>query len=133
MRFALFKVLGMKPFSYFEPTTLEGALDLLQQYGERAKILAGGTDLIVQMKQGKIRPEVVISLSRIPGLDIIRSDSEIRIGPLASLSRIAAHPSFSGRLAILRDAALAGGDGQIRNAATIGGNIANAPPLGGSP
>jgi len=133
MRFALFKVLGMKPFSYFEPTTLEGALDLLQQYGERAKILAGGTDLVVQMKQGKIRPEAVISLSRIPGLDIIKSDSEIRIGPLVPLSRIAAHPSFSGRLAILREAALAVGDGQIRNAATIGGNIANASPSADMP
>ena len=88
--------------------------------------MAGGTDLLVQMKQGKISPEAVVSLNRIPELNFIELGSEIRIGPLASLSRIAAHPSFSGRLAILREAALAVGDVQIRNAATLGGNIANA-------
>lgn len=118
----------MKTFNYFEPTTLEEALDLLQLYGERAKVLAGGTDLVVQMKQGKISPEAVISLARLPELNFVEVDSEIRIGPMAPLSVIATHPLFSGRLAVLREAALAIGDWQIRNAATLGGNIANASP-----
>jgi len=123
----------MKPFHYFEPTTLEEALDLLHQYGERGKVLAGGTDLIVQMKQGKVSPEAVISLARIQALNFIEIGSEIRIGPLTPLSRIATHPFFSGRLALLREAALAVGDVQIRNAATIGGNIANASPSADMP
>jgi len=118
----------MKPFDYFEPTTLEEALDLLQLYGERAKVVAGGTDLVVQMKQGKISPEAVISLARLPELNFIEVDSEIRIGPMTPLSVIATHPLFSGRLALLREAALAIGDVQIRNVATLGGNIANASP-----
>jgi carbon-monoxide dehydrogenase medium subunit len=123
----------MKSFTYFEPVTLNEALDLLDRFGEKAKVLAGGTDLIVQMKQGKISPEVLVSLNRVPELDFIELDSAIRIGPLTSLSRIAKHPFFSGRLAILREAALAVGDVQIRNVATVGGNIANASPAADMP
>jgi len=118
----------MKSFDYFEPATLDEALDLLHQYGQKARVLAGGTDLIVQMKQGKISPEAVVSLNRIPELNFIELDSEIRIGSLSPLSRVAHHPAFAGRLAILCEAALAVGDVQIRNAATVGGNIANASP-----
>jgi carbon-monoxide dehydrogenase medium subunit len=123
----------MKPFAYFEPATLEEVLDLLHQYGERAKVLAGGTDLVVQMKQKKVTPEVVISLGRLQELNFIKVDSEIRMGPLTPLSRIATHPAFSGRLALLREAALAVADVQIRNVATLGGNIANASPSADMP
>ena len=118
----------MKPFAYFEPAIMDEALDLLHQYGQKARVLAGGTDLIVQMKQGKISPEAVVSLKRIPELDFIEMDSGIRIGALTPLSRVAHHPSFAGPLDLLREAALAVGDEQIRNVATIGGNIANASP-----
>lgn len=123
----------MKPFAYFEPATLDEAFDLLHHFGDKAKVLAGGTDLLVQMKQGKVFPQSVISLNRIQQLNFIEVDSGIRIGPLTSLARIAAHPSFAGRLAILREAALAVGDVQIRNAATLGGNIANASPSADMP
>jgi len=95
--------------------------------------LAGGTDLLVQMKQGKISPNAVVSLNRIQQLNFIEVDSEIRIGPLTSLNGIAANPSFCGRLAILREAALAVGDVQIRNVATLGGNLANASPSADMP
>ncbi len=123
----------MKPFAYFEPATLEEALDLLHEWGGRARVLAGGTDLVVQMKQKKLSPEALISLIRIHELNFIEIDSEIRIGPLTPLSRIASHPFFSGRLALLREAALAVGDGQVRNMATLGGNIANASPSADMP
>ncbi len=116
----------MKNFEYFEPASLEEALDILHQWGSRAKVLAGGTDLTVQMKQGKIQPEAVVSLSRIGELNFIEAASAIRIGALTSMNRIAA--SFTGRLEILREAALAVGDVQIRNTATVGGNVANASP-----
>ena len=123
----------MKPFDYFEPATLEEVLGLLQQYGNRSKLLAGGTDLIAQMKEGKLCPRVVINLSRLQELNFIEVHSAIRIGPLTPLSRIAGHPGFSGRLSILREAALAIGDVQIRNIATVGGNIANASPSADMP
>jgi carbon-monoxide dehydrogenase medium subunit len=85
------------------------------------------------MKQGKISPQAVISLNRIQELNFIEVDAEIRIGALTPLSRMAMHSSFSGRLAILREAALAVGDEQIRNVATLGGNIANASPSADMP
>ena len=123
----------MKPFDYFEPSNLDEALDLLHRYGKSARVLAGGTDLLVHMKQGGTRPEAVISLARLRELNFIEVDSGIRIGPLTPLSLIAGHPSFSHRLALLREAALAVGDVQIRNMATLGGNIANASPSADMP
>lgn len=123
----------MKSFNYYEPSALEEALDILHQYGERARVLAGGTDLVVQMKQGKIRPEAIINLTKLQELNFMAIDSAIRVGPLTPLSRIAANPFFSGRLALLSEAALAIGDVQIRNAATLGGNIANASPSADMP
>ena len=118
----------MKRFDFFEPTTVEEALDLLHYYRNKAKVLAGGTDLIVQMKQRKVFPEVVIHLGRLKELNFIEIDSDLRIGPLTTMRQIAAHPGFSGHLALLREAASAVGDVQIRNVATVGGNIANASP-----
>ncbi len=123
----------MKPFDYFEPETLEEVLGLLHQYGERSKLLAGGTDLIVQMKERKLCPRTVINLSRLQELNFMEVHSAIRIGPLVPLSRIAGYPEFSGRLSLLREAALAIGDVQIRNIATVGGNIANASPSADMP
>ncbi len=123
----------MKPFDYIEPETLEETLELLHQHGDRSKLLAGGTDLIVQMKEGKLCPRTVINISRLKKLNFIDVNSAIRIGPLASLTRVASYPGFSGRLSILREAALAIGDVQIRNVATMGGNIANASPSADMP
>jgi carbon-monoxide dehydrogenase medium subunit len=118
----------MKSFQYFEPSTLNEALEILNRYQSRVKVLAGGTDLVVQMKQGKTNPEAVISLNRLQELNFIKVDSGIRIGPLTTMGQIASHPGFSGRMSILREAALAVADVQIRNIATLGGNIANASP-----
>ncbi|MBM4331568.1 MAG: xanthine dehydrogenase family protein subunit M [Deltaproteobacteria bacterium] len=123
----------MKTFHYYEPSALEEALDILHQYGARAKVLAGGTDLVVQMKQGKIKPEAIINLTKLQELNFMAIDSAVRIGPLTPLSRIAANPFFSGRLALISEAALAVGDVQIRNSATLGGNIANASPSADMP
>ncbi len=123
----------MNPFEYFEPENLDEALELLHQYGDRAKVLAGGTDLIVQMKQKKARPKIVIGLRRLRELNFIEltssnAHSTLRLGPMTPLSALASHPILSGNLVMLREASLAVGDVQIRNAATLGGNIANASP-----
>ncbi len=126
----------MKPFEYFEPENLDETLELLHhygQYGNKVKLLAGGTDLIVQMKEKKACPQFVISLRRLKELDFVEmisgdSHSILRLGPMTLLSRIASHPLLAGRLEMLREASLAVGDAQIRNRATLGGNIANASP-----
>jgi CO/xanthine dehydrogenase FAD-binding subunit len=118
----------MKSFQYFEPSTLTEALEILYRYEDRVRVLSGGTDLIVQMKQAKTTPEVVVSLRQLRELNFIDVDSRIRIGPLVTMSQIANHPAFGGRFSIFKEAALAVADVQIRNLATVGGNIANASP-----
>jgi len=123
----------MKTFQYFEPSTLTEALEILRHYRNRAKVLAGGTDLVVQMKQAKTNPEAVVSLRRLQELSFIEVDSGIRIGPLTTMGQIASHPEFCGRFSILKEAALAVADVQIRNLATVGGNIANASPSADMP
>jgi CO/xanthine dehydrogenase FAD-binding subunit len=70
----------MKSFLYFEPATLDEAFDLLHRFGEKGKFLAGGTDLFIQMKQGKVFPQSVISLNQIQQLNFIEADSEIGKG-----------------------------------------------------
>jgi carbon-monoxide dehydrogenase medium subunit len=123
----------MKPFEYFEPENLDEALDLLYQHGAHAKVLAGGTDLIVQMKQKMSPPQIVIGLRRLKELDFVQIDtgdsrSILRLGPMTLLRTIASHSMLAGPLEMLREASLAVGDVQIRNVATLGGNIANASP-----
>ncbi|MBM4278114.1 MAG: xanthine dehydrogenase family protein subunit M, partial [Deltaproteobacteria bacterium] len=70
----------MKKFDYLKPNTLEEALSLLNQYGDKAKLIAGGTDAIVMNRQKKISPDVFISLRGIPGLDQIEFNGIFKIG-----------------------------------------------------
>ena len=71
----------MKKFDYLKPKTLEEALSLLDQYGKKAKLIAGGTDVIVMIKQKAMFPEVLISLQGIPGLDQIQYDGSLKHWP----------------------------------------------------
>jgi len=67
----------MKKFDYLRPQTLEEALALLSQHGKKAKLIAGGTDVIVLIKQKAMMPEVLISLRGVPGLNQIRYDGSL--------------------------------------------------------
>jgi len=84
----------MKNFSYFEPEKSKAALALLAEHKGRAKIFAGGTDLVPQMKRGLASPEVVINLSRIPGLRQMKESAQglriVALVPLGVLERSAA-------------------------------------------
>ena len=71
----------MKRFEYLRPKTLDEAIALLQHYGKKATLIAGGTDVIVMAKQKKVASEVLISLQGIPGLDQIHSNGTLRLGP----------------------------------------------------
>ena len=74
----------MKKFDYLRPKTIDEALSLLNQYGKRAKLIAGGTDVIVMIKQKTMSPDILISLRGIPGLDQIQYDGTLRIGPMVT-------------------------------------------------
>jgi len=118
----------MKKFEYFKPKTLEEALTLFAKYGEKAKWIAGGTDVIVMIKQKTMAPDVLISLQAIPGLDQIQYNGSLSIGPMVTHRAIEKSEAIKKNFSALTDAADFLGSIQIRNVATIGGNICTAAP-----
>jgi carbon-monoxide dehydrogenase medium subunit len=119
----------MKPFHYHQPESLEEACLLLSQHGQEAKILAGGTDLVVKMKQRLLSPKHVINIKKLQDLDFIKKEGNgYAIGSLTRLVDIATHRDLLQDLPILPEAALTIGSSQVRNIATVGGNLCNAAP-----
>jgi len=119
---------SMKKFDYFKPKTLEETLTLLAHYGEKAKLIAGGTDLMVMVKQKAMAPDVLISLQGIPGLDQMKYNGSLSIGSMVTHRSIEKSEVIRKRFSALTDAADFLGSIQIRNVATIGGNICTAAP-----
>lgn len=114
----------MKNFSYFEPRESTVALALLAEHKGRAKILAGGTDLVPQMKRGLASPEVVIHLAKIPGLREMKEGPEgLKIGAMVPLGVLERSPTIASRYPGLKEAIRHLAVPAIRNAGTIGGNI----------
>ncbi len=116
-------------FAYFAPTTLREALDLLEQHGEDAKLLAGGHSLLPAMKLRLAEPRTLIDISTVPGLSGIRLDGgTLAIGALTVHAEIARSELVRQRVPGLADAASVIGDTQVRNRGTIGGSVAHADP-----
>jgi len=117
-------------FDYFAPASLEEALDLLAELGDAARIMAGGTDLMIRMRRGAIRAKAVIGLKRISGLDRISFDKRngLLIGATALLADVAAHGAIRRHYPALADAAACTANVQIRNMGTVAGNVCNAAP-----
>jgi carbon-monoxide dehydrogenase medium subunit len=120
----------LRPFSYFEPTALQEAIEIAIGRGSETYFLAGGTDLYVRMKRDLIRPSCLINLKRIKGLNRIEVKPEegLRIGALARISEIERSPLVYSSHPVLQQAAGTVGSPSIRNLATIGGNIGRASP-----
>ena len=111
-------------FTYHEPTTVEEACSLLSTYKEEAKILAGGTDLLVLMKQRVATPPHVVNLKMIPGLASIKEEHNgLSIGPLTTLRDIKTSPVVQQHFPILAQAASSVATQQIQTTATLGGNL----------
>ncbi len=119
---------SMKKFDYSKPKTLEEALTLLGKYGGKAKLIAGGTDVIVMIKQKTLAPDVLVSLQGIPGLDQIKFNGSLSIGPMVTHRAIEKSEIIRKNFSALSDAADFLGSVQIRNVATVGGNICTAAP-----
>jgi len=116
-------------FEYHAPESLDEAVALLEEYGEDAQILAGGTDLIPHMKQRKAEPKHIVNVKRIPGLACIEETPDgFKIGALAKLRVVELSPQLNEKISLLSEAARSIGSVQIRNLGTIGGNICNASP-----
>lgn len=122
-------------FDYHEPTTLEEALRLLSELGGNARILAGGTDLLVRMKLKVEKPSHLISLRKIPGLDTIipRENHGVTVGPFVTAADLSKNELISDRFAPVALAAGRLGAPGVRNRATLGGNIVNSRPAADLP
>jgi len=117
----------MRRFDYLRPKSLKEALRLKKTIAD-AKFISGGTDLIVQIKNRELQPRALISLRSIPELATIEVNGRARIGALATISEIIQHPELSHNCPVLKEAAKRLGSVQIRNVATIGGNLCNCSP-----
>ncbi|HZP36687.1 MAG TPA: xanthine dehydrogenase family protein subunit M [Methylomirabilota bacterium] len=115
-------------FEYHQPASVAEAVDLGARFGAEGRFLAGGTDLIIQMRRGKLAPRHVISLHRVPGLDGIEVNGAVQLGALVTHRAIERCAAFAGRLRGLVEGAEVVGGHQIRNVGTVGGNLANASP-----
>jgi carbon-monoxide dehydrogenase medium subunit len=116
-------------FELLQPHTLQEALEMKKNYGERAKVLAGGTDLLVLLKDGKLKVKTVMSLGAVNELNFIRSEvGGVTLGALASHRDVALSPVVQQRYPDLAEACSQVGAVQIQNLGTIGGNICNASP-----
>jgi carbon-monoxide dehydrogenase medium subunit len=120
----------VRPFEYRRPTTLDDAIGVLSELGPAARLLAGGTDLIIRLRDGSIRPEVVVDVKWIAELDdaIRESDGRLVIGARTAMTEIAGHDRIRRDFPALAEAAAVVGSVQIRNRATLAGNVCNASP-----
>ncbi len=114
--------------TYHMPTTIPEALQLLEESPD-TKLIAGGTDLMAQMANGRaMRPPALVSLNRIAELTRVESADRLRIGAAARVRDVAAHPAIVTSYPAVVQAIKVLGSPQIRNVATLGGNLANASP-----
>jgi len=120
----------MKRFEYFEPLTLAEASALLARYAGRAQPLAGGTDLLVELKEQLRRADCVVNIKRIPGIDRLSFDPQagLRIGALITAREIELSEVVQEKYPSLMQAVRELGSIQVRNRATIIGNVCRASP-----
>jgi carbon-monoxide dehydrogenase medium subunit len=120
----------MHPFAYARPTSISEAVALLEEHGPAARLLAGGTDLVIRLRDGTLQPELVVDLKRIAELQpgIQEEDGRLAISATTVMTEIADDPRVVRHFGALAEAASVVGSVQIRNRATLGGNVCNASP-----
>lgn len=120
----------MENFAYHAPVDVEEAVRLLENAGAQARVLAGGTDLLVQMKHRPLGLEHVVDIKRIPELDSLgpTQDGGFQVGAAVSCARVGEDPTLTARWPGVREAAMLIGSDQIQNRATLAGNLCNASP-----
>jgi carbon-monoxide dehydrogenase medium subunit len=121
-------------FEYLRPKTIPEAITLLQQHGDDAKILSGGQSLIPMMKLRIARPAYLIDINRISGLSYIKEEGGfLKIGGLMREAELEASPLVRAKYPILTDTAHVVADPQVRNLATVAGNLAHGDPANDHP
>ncbi len=120
----------MRPFDLQQPTTTAEAIALLARHGARASLLAGGTDLLVEIKEGIRAPDVVIDAKHLPGMRqlVVSSGEGLRLGALVTARAVETSPAVREHYHGLWQAVRELGSIQVRNRATVAGNVCRASP-----
>ena len=120
----------MKDFDYAAPTSVEDATSLLAEHGENARLLAGGTDIIVQLREGLRDAEMVIDIKKIPELMAMEysADSGLTLGAGVPCYQVYEHAEIAAAYPALADSAKIIGGWQIQSRASVGGNLCNSSP-----
>jgi CO/xanthine dehydrogenase FAD-binding subunit len=120
----------MQPFTYERPSTLAGAIALLERHGPQARVLAGGTDVVIRLRDGSLAPGVLVDVKRIPELRprIEVAGDRLLISAGTVMTDVAGDEQVRRHFPALVEAAEVVGSVQIRNRATLAGNICNASP-----
>lgn len=114
---------------YFEPVSISECAELLKTYGQDARLLAGGTDLVPKLKNRILNIKAVIGLASIPEINSIkRTDSGVEIGAMVTLRNLSKAEELTDKWPVIKEAAGHVSSMQVRNVATIGGNACNASP-----
>ena len=122
----------MARFDYLEPQSLDEALGMLEKHGARARLVAGSTDFLVRWRTGSWRPEIVVCMQHVPGLDGVsfNDDDGLSIGAMATVQSIEQSSVVRARYPALAAGSAAFAGVQVRNLATVVGNVCNASPAG---
>ncbi len=118
-------------FEYIVPNIAAELCTFLDQHENEARILAGGTDLLIGLKKGEVAPRYLVDITRIDEFRVIRENHRhISIGSTATHTQVAESELIGKEIPFLAEAAASIGSAQIRNSGTVGGNIVNASPAG---
>lgn len=124
----------MKPFTYHAPATVAEAVALLEQYQDSVAVVAGGTDVVIELKEGHKTPAHVVDISKVQELRYVKEEGGmVKLGALNTFTALENHPYIQENLPALVETASHVGSPQIRNLGTIGGNVVNASVAGDSP
>jgi CO/xanthine dehydrogenase FAD-binding subunit len=120
----------VKAFDYVRPSSVEEACSALTAADGQVKVLAGGTDVLVQMRLGTLQPQTLVSLRDVPDLAMVRleDDGALTIGAATTLGAVENAPAVRGSFPAIGEAAACIGSVQVRSRATVGGNLCNAAP-----
>lgn len=124
----------MQPFDYVKPQTLEEASALLLQHNGHARPFAGCTDLLIRIERGFVHPEVVVDIKAIPGMQdlLVVRNGDLRIGAAVTMNQVALSPIVLSGWPLLAEGCGSVASYQLRNRATVGGNLCNASPAADS-
>lgn len=119
----------MEVNNVFKTSSVKEILDLLNQYSEEARIIAGGTDIMIQLREGKLNASTIIDISSVDEMQFINDNGDyVEIGAAVSFTKLYTNSIIINEFKGLSDAAHMVGSPQIRNKGTVGGNIANGSP-----